>query len=190
MSKRPPSSLSVEDAAQISRELLHALAAESHLVYLSAPLTTGRTFSSKSGPPVEKTSQAARNRATAGANARELRKLECWVLDPTEFGEIRGWSQTDYYSFWAQVIVFGAKKVVFAKDWEWSRGCAFEFLTAAEAGIPCFTLDLSRLDPLDGLAILQVAVSEMQSSGIATDFHEEVIRRLIELTRRYGKELR
>lgn len=60
------------------------------------------------------------------------------VIDPTPF-MADDWTQADYIEFWSCVIEDYAAEVWFNDGWEYSNGCAQEYLVALKCGIP--TLD-------------------------------------------------
>jgi hypothetical protein len=79
------------------------------------------------------------------------------VIDPSALDDVPGWTQADYRAFWGEVIERYAAEVIFRDGWSSSRGCAYEFLVAARAGIP--TLDAVRrpLSLLDALGMIRSA---------------------------------
>ena len=55
------------------------------------------------------------------------------ILDPTVVEQV-GWRQADCHEIWATVIKRYTDTVVFLEGWEYSEGCAYEFLTALRTG--------------------------------------------------------
>lgn len=166
-------------------------------IYLSAPLTSGKNHWTAGTdassdldllrtPEVGQDRRSAReaNRLHAGAIARRLREeAKRVVIDPTAVSDFPDWSQDDYRCLWARVIEEFVDKVVLTDNWQYSNGCAYEFLVAAQCGVP--NLD-ERLKPValeSGTRLLEVALEEVKANRQRADFLERVVAELRRLSR-------
>ncbi|WP_162184744.1 DUF4406 domain-containing protein [Sphingomonas hengshuiensis] len=85
------------------------------------------------------------------------------VLDPSPL-VVAHWSQQQYMLLWRGLIERHAREVRFMPDWEYSRGCAEEFVFAAALGIPTLDLDGSAIAPVAGAARLARAIDRLNKS--------------------------
>lgn len=153
-------------------------------VYVSAPITTGRllyrkraTRGSEATAPTAPELRAQiveANLDRVKPLVRAARERFGTVIDPSGLRELEGWSQSDYHAFWAEVIARFVVTVVFADGWEYSNGCAFEFLTAHRTGARMLRADFSPLSIEDGRRMIQAAIAELRADGVSTDFLEQV----------------
>jgi hypothetical protein len=156
--------------------------------YVSSPLTTGRrafewharmdsVMAGDVGNPANKgagdfrTEVIEPNREQAASYVRELRRQTGRVvIDPTALEDVPGWSQDDYRDFWGRVIERYADTVVLRDGWEYSSGCAYEFLVAHNSGAAVLREDQEPLRVEVGRALLQRAFRENSVGGIQADF--------------------
>jgi hypothetical protein len=82
----------------------------------------------------------AKNRDSAAELIVSLRRrgLRTEIIDPSRLGEL-SWTQLEFRRFWAEVISRFAASVVFARSWEFSAGCVWEFIVARAYGGLCET---------------------------------------------------
>jgi hypothetical protein len=126
--------------------------------YVSSPLTTGqRAFEwHQQNGSADATSEAgseamfrddviAGNRQQAARYVERLRRRRAIVIDPTALADLPGWTQSDYRFFWGRVIEEYAETVVFRRGWEYSSGCAYEFLVATRSGRESLDEELNPL---------------------------------------------
>jgi hypothetical protein len=158
--------------------------------YMSTPITSGRRYSAwrlKLGgrAPEPGHEEGMRreviehNRAHAAQVAHRLRSERgAHLIDPTRLEDLQGWTQDDYRAFWALVIERFACRVLFVDDWQYSNGCAYEFLTARRRGLPTLDERERTLSLADGAALLRSAVEEMRGQSLQTSFLECVIEEL------------
>jgi hypothetical protein len=102
--------------------------------------------------------------------SRLSRRFDRIIIDPTAVADLDGWTQDDYRFFWGEVIRRFATSVVFVDGWQFSSGCAYEFVIATEAGVG--TLD-ERLEPLSfqsGKALLREATRDIEPAADAAAF--------------------
>lgn len=144
-------------------------------IYLSGPITTGLKFVSwqrGEGGAIEDEggwSVARRlkviepNCATLLQSAEALRKDGLDVIEPGSFETgSRIWPQPDYYELWKLVIARHACAVRFLDGWQFSAGCAVEFLCALQCDRPTFTMDGKGLPKEEALALIDRALPEIQ----------------------------
>ncbi|HEX5709040.1 MAG TPA: hypothetical protein VFX96_17190 [Pyrinomonadaceae bacterium] len=170
--------------------------------YLSAPITSGKRLAEWKGSAGGSASEeeylrglschvVEPNRAHARDIARRLRgTLEGALIDPTVMPDIDGWGQNDYRHLWAEVIERYASRVVCIDGWNFSNGCAYEFLVAKRRGLP--TLD-ERLTPITvekGAALVGEAVAAFGPCGLPTDFLNRVYEELSALAAEGGEYVR
>lgn len=153
--------------------------------YVSSPLTTGQVayawhlrngaVRSSAGDAEFRSMVIEPNRARAGEYVRRLRhSTSAAVIDPTAMDDLPGWAQSDYRSFWGKVIDRYAQTVVFRDGWQYSSGCAYEFLVASQAGARVLREDLTSLTVEEGLALLRAALEECEARGDTPTFLNQV----------------
>src|SRR5258706_2063918 len=166
-------------------------------VYVSTPITSGRRFADWSNrrdvdvdlahpqtyqdflkEVLEPNSEHARK------IINELQGLFAKALiDPTALKDIDGWVQDDYRVLWGRVIECYVDTVVFLDGWQYSNGCAYEFLVANRV-TPRPSIFKETLEPLtveEGIGLLKSAVLELRSSKFATDSLQQVLNELTKL---------
>ncbi|SRR6266705_68480 len=156
--------------------------------YVSSPLTTGRRafeWHTRNGSASAdgRDRQGARgsgsflsevvepNRAQAAKYVRDLRaRAGQVVIDPTALEDIPGWNQDDYRHFWGRVIEGFAGTVIFREGWEYSSGCAYEFLVARKSAAATLKEDLEPLDFGVARSLIERAVKEGGAKGYSAGF--------------------
>lgn len=175
------------DAIEILVEVFASLVEGRSAIYVSSPLTTGqRAFEwhlrghGISGPS-ELVSDSFRrdviepNREQAARFVRDFRRRTGRVvIDPTAVGDLPGWTQADYRVLWARVIEEYAETVVFRDGWQYSSGCAYEFLAARSSGARLVREDLSLVGVEEGHALLAEAIEESLARGVPSTFLQRV----------------
>lgn len=187
----PPQSKREEEINALLN-MLGSVIDDKNATYVGAPITSGKRLIEwrvkQNGSITYKVESCEEhpqevvnaNRAHARDIIRTLReKCDTVLIDPTSFEDLQGWTQDDYRDLWARAIKKYARKVVLIDGWEYSNGCAFEFLVAQQNGIPIFDERHRSLSLSDGLQKIETAISEMQSHNIPTDFLKSVVRDLI-----------
>lgn len=166
-------------------------------VYVSTPITSGRRLANwSSGRDVDidlshpETYQEFL-REVLEPNSEHARKIikklrssfPKALIDPTSLKDIDGWTQDDYRVLWAKVIEQYASTVVFLDGWQYSNGCAYEFLVSNQLGSR-LTILKETLDPLtleEGIRLISLAVFEVQTSKLPTEFLRQVLTQLTKL---------
>jgi hypothetical protein len=118
------------------------------------------------------------NLRDAASVASRLRAQGKIVIAPAEFPAIEGWSQSDYRYAWGEVIRSYVSVVVFMNGWEYSSGCAYEFLTAVRTGATTIASDLSPITHEAGKQRLRTALSGLTPAVGEGAFVEAVLREL------------
>jgi len=158
---------------------------DSSALYCSAPITSGRRFirwvreRSNDIRDIEHAAveHADEHRAQvvepnlehASAVIRRLRQLSpIPVIDPTVVPHVPVWTQEDWLRFWERVIARFVIGVVFVNDWQFSYGCAHEFMYAHARGIAMFAEDGSAINFANGRGLVENAIAEIDLLGGAT----------------------
>ena len=90
------------------------------------------------------------------------------VVTPAPF-MAPGWKQPEYLSFWETLIRTRIKAVYFNDGWEFSNGCAFEYLVARDQQLPTFDAECRPLTAPNALALLRAAIQALTVDGIDTE---------------------
>lgn len=189
--KFPPQSTH-EREIEMMLGLLTSMIEGREATYVSAPITSGERFArwrgqrpdgaATSGPAYEEELQrevVGPNREHARAIMRELRRsFEGVLIDPTAVADFDGWTQDDYRHLWARVIESYAQRVVCLDGWQFSNGCAYEFLTAHRAGVETLCEDRQPLTLEEGQRLLRAAIAQMSAWGMQTEFLDQVVEAL------------
>jgi hypothetical protein len=157
-------------------------------VYVSSPLTTGKRrarWHAASG--LEEPSDSGYleqlrkhvvepNRSGAREFVRVLRASSGQVvINPADLPDLEDWTQDDYRYLWGEVIGRFVNTVIFRNGWQYSSGCAYEFLVAVQTGAT--TLD-ERMKPLSldrGRSLVGAVVRAASlRSGTRDEFHARV----------------
>jgi len=157
-------------------------------IYVATAVTTGARFLrwyASSGRELDPKSEdyvkqhlrevVEPNSKHAGQRISEIRKATTRVvIEPTSF-ERKGWTQELYRFFWGMIIEQFAEAVVFLDDWQYSEGCAWEFLTACRSGARLLTENLQNLDRETGTCLIRDAMQVLKEHAIQTGFLESVL---------------
>lgn len=191
-----------EREIEAALEVLAGVVTGRTAVYLSAPITSGKRFSDwhhKQTGDVDPSHSNHRdayarevvemNRMHARALAWQLRAaLPKPLIDPTAVNDLPDWTQDDYRFLWACVIETYIDMVIFIDSWQYSNGCAYEFLTAQRHGIATFDERLQPLHPTDGVRLLREAIAELHARRQPTSFLESVVAELSTLQANAAEE--
>jgi len=179
--------------------MLSTVAAARSSVYVSTPITSGRRLADwfenrDPQPDISHPEYQEFQRKVAKLNSehartviQQLRNIFAKTLiDPTALKDIEGWIQNDYRYFWAKVIEQYADTVVFLDGWQFSNGCAYEFLIAnrTRPAPAIINEDLKPLTLEDGVRLVEAAVQELRRSKLQPDFLSLVLRELMNLSSR------
>lgn len=192
----PPATKRERDI-ELLLNILGSVVIDRSAVYVSTPITSGQRFAHwSSNRDIEydlshpetflefKREVLDPNSEHARAIIKDLRRLLSRLLiDPTALKDIEGWVQDDYRVLWAKVIELYSDTVVFLDGWQYSNGCAYEFLISNRV-TPCPSILDERLQPLtleDGTRLVKLAVGELQKSKLPTRFLQQVISELTKL---------
>lgn len=158
-------------------------------VYIAAPITSGRHLlhfrrryeldaSSQHYNRLLNEHVVVPNRGRVRPVIAELRhKLAKPVIDPTEL-EFPGWTQEQYRALWRAVIEAFADEVVFLDGWEYSNGCAYEFLVACQQHLKMYDEALKPLTLTEGRRLIEDAVNKLRKSGHDSSLQDQVLEQL------------
>jgi hypothetical protein len=165
-------------------------------VYLSAPLTSGKNHWPSGGyvsgldllgaptlgrdPSFTREANRLHARAIAGRLRKEMNRV---VIDPTAVSDFPGWGQDDYRYLWARVIEEYVERVVLTDNWQYSNGCAYEFLIATRCRIPNMDERLNTVTLESGTKMLEGALEEVRANGQRAAFLGRVVAELLGLGR-------
>lgn len=154
--------------------------------YVSSPLTTGERLSDwllQSSRSLAKGDDYDRQlrelviepnrQAAADFVARLRQESNTVVIAPTALPDMTDWSQEDYQSFWGQVIARYAAKVIFMNGWNYSSGCAYEFLISHKSGAHALDQDIRPLSLAKGQEMIRKAIKKFQVLGLGVDHLEK-----------------
>lgn len=190
----PPSTTHQHDA-NIMLEIMSSAIEDRTATYVSAPITSGKRCiglfkpmgNRRGGKPVTLHSDLRRkvvheNLSHARKVIRQLRRtIPGALIDPTAVADLPGWEQPDYHYFWGRVIQRYAKRVIFLSDWEYSNGCAYEFLVATQSGAETFDEGYVPLSLDDGICRINHAVEHLRSVSLPATFLQNVLMELCKL---------
>jgi hypothetical protein len=190
----PPQSTRNHDIA-ILLELMDTVIENRTAIYLSTAITTGKRFTdwhaalnvnSGMSHPTYLEEYRKRvvepNRAEVQRLVRGLRnKLGQVVINPTALKDLPRWTQDDYRVFWARVIENYVSKVVFANGWQYSNGCAYEFLIAHNTKVHTVDQKQRPLPFEKGVRLIRSAIEDMEKHGVSTKFLQGVLTALLNL---------
>ncbi|MEW6208174.1 MAG: hypothetical protein AB1631_07390 [Acidobacteriota bacterium] len=164
-------------------------------IYVSAPITTGKRFSAwhaNNGAGFDPSHPEyyeghlreviQPNREHARMVVRELRQSATEaIIDPTAVADFPEWTQDDYRYLWAGVIERYVKTLVFINGWQYSNGCAYEFLTAKRTGAMALDEKQHVITIEEGIKLIRSAIHEMRSYGVPTEFLEQMLEELAQM---------
>ena len=183
------------EVAEGMLSVLRCVTDEHSAVYCSAPITSGRrsldwsdrngySLSTVDDVPAEMRGMFAQeviepNIAHARAFASQLRtRTNEIIIDPTAVRGLTNWTQRDWLTFWEDVIVHYAHRVVFLNDWQFSNGCSHEFLVAQRNQIPSLDEWGNVIGLEEGRRLIENAVREFESRGRSAKHLHDVLRSL------------
>lgn len=189
MNNFPPRTKHKRDV-QVILEFLASVACEQETVYMSAPITSGKRLLElrQNGSSSLKNSSGftdlsieiiSHNRLHAKTVAQKIRtKLNAVIIDPTLVSDIDGWTQDDYRFLWAKVIERYVKTVISIDDWNYSNGCAYEFLVAKQLNLKTLDERFNSLSLVTGILLIEEAIDELKNRFLPTRFLESVVNEL------------
>jgi hypothetical protein len=166
--------------------------AGARVVYLSGPITTGRRYvqymrSFSSGAPSDLVLKQNISDLLSTAARLRSQRIEL-IVEPASL-HLPDWSQEEYYRLWEVFLERHAQIVILMPGWEYSGGCATEFLHAVGHDIRTESLSGANISIEDGTSLLRSALEDLRQddargslAGLA-DKLAEVIRKLERLRR-------
>jgi hypothetical protein len=132
---------------------LRTVLSPNEAIYVSTPITTGEPYLHALEHGSRHLSQelireiVALNMTLAAAAVNETRSSfsPTPVIDPTALEDQPDWEQDHYHAFWLRVIGEFVFAVVLRDGWQYSNGCALEFIRSRSKGIKVLK---QNFDPL------------------------------------------
>lgn len=162
------------------------------VVYLSTPITSGvlavhskrggvsslyDTATTQDETPADSIRHNAA-RADAFAQAARSRYSGHIVIDPSRLLDVPGFTQPDYHHLWCAFIERYSSVVAFNDSWEFSTGCALEFVTAISCEKETLNSSFQPIAAHEGLQLLRVATQLLTEIGRPTDLHVFAVQSL------------
>lgn len=146
------------------------------VVYLSTPVTGGPLILCDNG--MTRDQIIAKNLFHSEVCAKDIAfKTSAPVINPARF-MMQDWPQDAYIHMWKEVIASVATEVWFNEGWEYSNGCAQEYLRAIECGLETFDYGGKILRIDDAIDALSRAIELLNSRGISVMILEIVLKGL------------
>lgn len=192
MNNFPPKTKHKRDV-EVILEFLASVASEQETIYMSAPITSGKRlieFKENGNYSFPKSSYhsdlsiqiISHNRIHAKTVAQKIRnEFDVVIIDPTLVGDIEGWTQDDYRFLWAKVIERYVKTVISIDDWNYSNGCAYEFLVAKQLNLKTLDERFKYLSLDTGIRLIEEAINDLKERFLPTEFLEAVVNELNKL---------
>ncbi len=137
----------------------------SKVAYISGPITTGAQYikAVRSGASDRDARDQVRpaNCRDLHATALALRAQRTEIVVEPASLLIPGWSQSEYLALWERLIEDHVDIAIFVPGWEFSVGCAIEFVHASEHGISTETLSGTSISIEDGITLLAAARDDL-----------------------------
>lgn|SRR5262249_17946035 len=185
----PPRATRPEDI-ETCLNIFRTVVRDHEAVYVSAPLTTGLRYAAwRVGHRLavnDKDSQVTRDdfiTKVVEPNRREIKRLVAnlrqrhqVVIDPTELVDMWGWTQSDYRVLWGRVIERYVAEVVFSSGWQYSSGCAYEYLVSLQSRVRPVDTAGRVIEPRAAWQLIAHAVSELEGQGAPSEFLRDVLR--------------
>jgi hypothetical protein len=187
---RPSHTREIESIVQVLAGVITGRSA----IYVSAPITSGKRFSHRARriePDLHRNTLfrdvIEPNLAHAASVVELLRRRKSGpLIDPTAVDDLANWSQDDYRHLWGSVIERYVQTVVFLDDWQYSNGCAYEFLVAQRCELTTCDERDEVISLEDGIARIDMAIEESKTMATPTVFLEHVLDALCELNQSEG----
>jgi hypothetical protein len=160
--------------------ILRCALPDSSAIYCSVPLTTGkRLLNFIQAHAADKDfgiSEDVLRRRVYEPNKRSARlfahalhkEYGNRVIDPSRFPSLKHWSQSQYNQLWGRIILEYCDAVVFADDWQYSNGCAAEFLVCSRAKIAAKDSRGELITPEKAETLISSAIEELSIIGCDT----------------------
>ena len=181
MSEAGTKSADRADLARLAVAAMRCATGNRRTVYVSTPVTTGRRFVEwRRGEgrvvPADSDEYRAQWRAHVyDRNVAHVRPLVealrsrlegTTVIDPSALADQDGWDQVDYHQFWAAVIRHGADAIVMVEGWQYSVGCALEYVEALTCGVPVLDETLRPVPEDTARRCIAEAVADLSDDGL------------------------
>jgi hypothetical protein len=105
-----------------------------------------------------------------------IRQMGRLVIDPTDLSPINEWKQDDWRSFWGQVVERYVTTAIFVNDWQYSKGCIYEFLISHRKGIYTLDENLNIIDLATGIKLITEAKILIENMKMEGKFFEQIVQ--------------
>ena len=141
-------------------EYMRSLLGGDKAIYVSCPIMSGRLSYTNPG------AQELPNRVAGRVAGSRLRHAGLTTLiEPARAGKIQGWSRDDYLRFWFAAIDEFADAAVFVSGWEYSSGCAAEYLYCYRRGIATCDELLEEISLESAIKVIEDACLDIEFIG-------------------------
>lgn len=187
---------------EILLTFLQSVISERNAIYVSSPITSGRryidwvkqhpinnNFSGDNQNPEFIRNVIEKNLEHAKSVIQKMRSVFSGdvLIDPTAVPDIQDWKQDDYRYAWGRIIERYVKIIVCSDDWQFSSGCAYEYLVARRAGIQIIDEKQEKITLEKAQQLIKEAIKLMQTHNIPTTFQEAVYSELAKRKTAEGK---
>lgn len=144
-----PTNVSYTDQRKLILSMIKSIFGNERVIYLSGPITGGKRFVDWQNAVGSKIADDDGRRSLCQTqvidfNIQALQKqadgLRSQNIKLIEPGSLETppliWPQKEFYALWREVIRDHVKAVRFVDGWEYSAGCAYEYLCAIECDAP------------------------------------------------------
>jgi hypothetical protein len=137
-------------------------------IYLSGPITTGLRYiqalrsAEADQSRLNRVKQENEDDLVSAATLlrRQRNKI---IVEPTSL-RLPEWSSSDYHCLWERLIEKHIKLAIFLPGWQYSYGCAREFVHASVHNIRTEALSGAPISLAEGLALLEAARDDLISN--------------------------
>ena len=173
--------LTALDLEGVALSTIVAVIGDVRYQYLSGPITggrglldwheaVGRTTAETDYRTAKDLSVVKKNITLVRQAAEREREAGRSTIEPGSFeANFTHWEQDDFLHFWENVIARHASGVRFMDGWQFSSGCAFEYLCARRHGRPTWDIEGRELSPENAVSLLDDALAEIGVRHDASD---------------------
>jgi hypothetical protein len=177
-----PTNMTYADQRTLILSMLKSTLGDERVTYLSGPITGGKRFVEWHVAVGSKVADDDQRRSLCQSQvinfnilalqklASDLRKQDIKLIEPGSFETPPLiWPQKEFYALWREVIQSHAKAVRCVDGWQFSVGCAYEYLCAIECTFPKIDtekFDGAPLPPTEALELIKAASDSLTDSDV------------------------
>jgi hypothetical protein len=192
----PPKPTRCEDFEKLLK-LLGCAILENTALYVSSPITSGKRLADwhikRDGRLPDVSDPAYReehsrhvvepNRLHSQVVVDALRRKFPMrpTIDPSYVDNFVGWTQDDYRFFWGIVVEKFAERVIFVDGWQYSLGCAYEFLVTQRHQIDAFNEEGIKIEIESGTQLIRDALATFPTESEAYSFLHGIYQELLRM---------